>query len=192
MKEVRDWQQNRSIWIRVLEQGTGEALETWNQRIQQESFQDEQSLRDWLTAKSISGYAQTLLVMERFGYPDYFTVTGDELVEAQYADRPQLRPIFDKIVQAISQYGEVILQTRKTYVSLVGPRRTFARIQPTTKTRVDLGLRLENQEPGGRLQKSSIHPTMKLQIGLSSLEDVDDEVIDCLKKAYDENAAKGD
>jgi hypothetical protein len=188
MKQVRDWQQNRSMWIRVLEESTGEALEAWNKRIEEEKFADERSLRDWLSSKSVNGYAQTLLVMERFGYPDYITTSGDELIDAQYADRPQLRPIFDAIIDAILEYGDVILQTRKTYVSLVGPKRTFARVQPTTKTRVDLGLRLEGQQPVGRLQKSSIHQTMKLQIGLSTLEEFDEEVFEWLKKAYDENA----
>jgi hypothetical protein len=85
------------------------------------------------------------------------------------------------------ELGEVIIQARKTYVSLVSPRRTFARVQPTTKTRVDLGLRLEGQGPGGRLQPSTIQETMKLQIGLTSADQVDAEVLCWLRQAYEEN-----
>jgi len=81
----------------------------------------------------------------------------------------------------------VVVQTRKTYVSLVTPRRTFARIQPTTRQRVDLGLRLEGQQPGGRLTPSKIHETMPLQISLTSLDEVDAEVLDWLQRAYDRN-----
>ena len=58
---------------------------------------------------------------------------------------------------------------------------------PTTKNRVDLGLRLEGQEPGGRLQPSTIHETMKLQISLTSVDQVDAEVLRWLRQAYDEN-----
>jgi hypothetical protein len=29
----------------------------------------------------VTGYAQQLLVMERFGYPDFLTVTADELID---------------------------------------------------------------------------------------------------------------
>jgi hypothetical protein len=36
-------------------------------------------------------------------------------------------------------------------VSLVGPRRTFAVLQASTRSRVDLGLRLPDREPGGGL-----------------------------------------
>jgi hypothetical protein len=81
----------------------------------------------------------------------------------------------------------VTIQTRKTYVSLLTPRRTFARVQPTTKNRVEVGLRIEGQKPSGRLQPSTIHETMKLQIGLNSVEQIDAEVLSWLRRAYDEN-----
>jgi hypothetical protein len=125
--------------------------------------------------------------MERFGYPDFLLASADELIQGQYADRPQLRPIFDAIVDAAAGLGAVIIQTRKTYVSLVSPRRTFARVQPTTKNRVDLGLRLAGQQPGGRLQPSKIHETMPLQISLTTRDEVDSEVLDWLQQAYDQN-----
>ena len=91
------------------------------------------------------------------------------------------------IVDAAAGLGDVTIQTRKTYVSLVTPRRTFARIQPTTKSRVDLALRLEGRKPGGRLQASKIHETMRLQISLTSVDDIDSEVLDWLQEAYDQN-----
>ena len=65
--------------------------------------------------------------MERFGYPDFVTASADELIEAQYADRPHLRPIYEAIVAATRKLGDFVIQARKGYVSLVTPRRTFAR-----------------------------------------------------------------
>src|SRR5215210_3398497 len=185
MAQTRDWQGMKDMSARLLKERTGEDVDTWNQRIRTERFDDEQQLRAWLTEQGVTGYAQSLLVMERFGYPDFFLASADELIQAQYADRPQLRPIFDAIVAAAAGLGAVILQTRKTYVSLVSPRRTFARVQPTTKNRVDLGLRLAGQQPGGRLQPSKIHETMPLQISLTTLDEVDAEVLSWLQQAYD-------
>jgi hypothetical protein len=175
------------ISARQLEERTGQGVEAWNQRIQAEGFADEKSLRDWLAKQGVTGYAQTLLVMERFGYPEFFVASADELIAGQYADRPHLRPIFDAIIAAASALGEVTIQARKTYVSLVTPRRTFARVQPTTRDRVDLGLRLDGQKPGGRLVPSRIQETMQVQIGLTSPEQVDAEVLDWLQKAYEQN-----
>jgi hypothetical protein len=187
VRKIRDWQQNRAMWIRVLEESTGKDLDTWNRRIQREGFRDEQSLRAWLNGEDVKGYAESLLVMERFGYPDFITATADQLIEGQYAGRPQLRPVYDAIIEAVMEMGEVTIQARKTYVSFLTPRRTFARVQPSTKDRVDLGLRLDGQKPGGRLQPSTIHETMKLQISLKSVDELDAEVLGWLRQAYNEN-----
>jgi len=111
---------------------------------------------------------------------------ADELVEQQYANRRHLRPVYDEIINLAMSCGEIDIRVRKTHISLVAPRRTFARIQPT-KRRVDLGLRLENCNPGGRLELSRIHHTMRVQIGLSSRDEVDDEVQRLLIQAYSEN-----
>lgn len=187
MPTIRDWQRNREMWVRVLEKQTNEGLETWNQRILGASIEDESSLRAWLSTQGVTGYAQSLLVMERFGYPDFILATADELIEKQYADRPQLRPIYDAVILAAARCGELIIQARKTYVSLVAPRRTFARVQPAKK-RLDLGLRLENCKAEGRLEPSRIHHTMRVQIALATRDDVDAEVQRWLELAYLENS----
>jgi Domain of unknown function (DUF5655) len=186
MEKTRDWQRNREMWIRLLEEKTGKGVDWWKRRIKKEKLNDKQSLRAWLTEQGVTGYARMLLVMETFGYPDFIMATADQLINDQYADRPRLRPICDAVIEAARQLGAVV-QARKTYVSLLTPRRTFARVQPTTKDRIDLGLRLDGQKPGGRLKPSKIHETMKLQIGLSALEEVDAEVRGWLRKAYAQN-----
>jgi hypothetical protein len=52
---------------------------------------------------------------------------------------------------------------------------------------VDLGLRLEELEPGGRLQPCTIHESTPLQISFASLDEVDAEALSWLKQAYDQN-----
>jgi Domain of unknown function (DUF5655) len=187
MARIRDWKGMRDMSARLLKERTGEDVDAWNRRIKKERFNDEKTLRVWLTKQGVTGYAQSLLVMERFGYPDFFLASADELVEGQYEDRPHLRPIFNAIIDAAAGLGDVTIQARKTYVSLVSPRRTFARVQPTTKNRVDLGLRLDGEKPGGRLQSSKIHETMRLQISFTTRDEVDSEALDWLQRAYDQN-----
>jgi hypothetical protein len=48
-------------------------------------------------------------------------------------------------------------------------------------------LRLDGKKPGGRLQPSRIHETMKLQISFTTRDEVDAEALDWLKKAYDQD-----
>ena len=187
MATTRDWQDQRDMSARLLRERTGEDVDAWNLRIKKELFSDAKSLRTWLAERGVTGYPQSLLVMEHFGYPDFMVASADELIAAQYADRPELRPIFDAIVRAAAGLGEIIIQARKTYVSLVSPRRVFARIQPTTRKRLDLALRLKGQKPVGRLRPSKLHENMRLQISLTAVDEVDSEVLTWLGRAYDEN-----
>jgi len=186
MSEILDWRQEWEMRANLLEKQSGQSVAEWMQRIKQVGLDDEDSLRTWLATQGVNGYAQSLLVMECFGYPDYFTTSGDQLIDAQYADRPQLFSIYAAIVEVAEKLGATV-QARKTYVSLLTPRRTFARLRPSTRQRLDLGLRLPGEKPGGRLEPSQLNPTMKLQISFTTLAEVDAEALDWLKRAYDEN-----
>ena len=187
--ETRDWGDMRE-WMRTLVERTGATVEEWNARIAAADPPDEPALRAWLEDQGVRGYAQMLLVFERFGYPDFFTASADELIDAQYADRPALRPVYDRLVVAAQSAGEVSVQARKTYVSLLTPRRTFAVVKATTRTRVDLGLRLDGATPGGRLlaAKGLGNDTINVRVPLEAPDDVDDEVLALLRRAYEASA----
>lgn len=187
----RSWQEMREQEIKWLIERTGEGLEAWNARIKDKGFSDEASLRTWLTEQGVTGYPRMLLVMERFGYPDYLTASADDLIEGQYADRPDLRPILDAVLALLPELGQVEVQARKTYVALLTPRRTFAAVQPTTRKRVDLGLRLTPDQPSqGRLEPAPNfgQSSVTHRIGLASADDVDEEVAGWLHAAYEANA----
>jgi hypothetical protein len=186
---VRSWREVREWSAELLRSRTGEGVAVWNDRVAATGLGEEQPVRGWLADQGVTGYAQALLVWERFGYPDFMTADADELVDGQYADRPQLRPILDAVLVAVSALGPVTVQARKTCVSLVSPRRTFAAVQATTKSRVDLGLRLDDVPPAGRLlvAKNIASGTINLRIALGGPGEIDEEVLGWLRRAYDES-----
>ena len=187
---ARSWEEMRaSIQERLVRQ-TGHDLAWWNDAIAAgPGASDEPSLRTWLAERGVTGYQQMLLVMETFGYPAYLLASADELIDAQYADREDLRPILDAVVAAASALGEVEVQARKTYTTLLTPRRTFAAVRPTTKTRVDLGLRIDGREPGGRLLDGSntAGGSVNLRLPLHAVDDLDEEAVGLLRGAYQAN-----
>jgi len=190
MSEMRTWETMKTrIHAQLLRQ-TGQSVDDWNERISAQSLPDEAGLRSWLATQEVSGYPQTLLVWETYGYPDFLLASADELVDAQYAGRPELRPILDAVLGAVSRLGQVDIQARKTYVSMLTPLRTFAVVQATTKRRVDLGLRLSSTKPGGRLVsgKGVGNDAINLRIGLESVDDLDQEALDWLERAYRESS----
>lgn len=177
------------LWeIGMLQQSTGSGLEPWLARIQELDPPNERVLREWLATEGVSGYPRALLVHETFGYPDSTVRAADELIDAQYADRPALRPILDAILLYAGDLDEVSIQTRTSHVALTGPQRTFAVVQPTTRHRVDLGLRIAMPEgaPSTRLRPATeLGADFPARIPLTSASQVDSEVAAWLKHAYD-------
>ncbi|NUT52287.1 MAG: hypothetical protein HOV94_34080 [Saccharothrix sp.] len=186
-REMVDWS------VALLRRGTGEGVPEWNRRVLSSGVDNECDLRVWLRDQGVTGYPQLLLVMERFGYPDFMSasrgVPAVGLVQAQYADRPELRPILDRLLVEAALLGPMHVRTRKTYVGLVSPRRTFAVVKATTRTRVDLGLRLPDRVPTGRLEPAGSvgNATITVRIGISSADDVDDDTVSYLREAYTTN-----
>ena len=119
----------------------------------------------------------------------FLTAEADDLIAGQYRDRPRLRPVLDAVLAALPALGPVTVQARGTIVSLVTPRRTFAVVKATTKSRVDLGLRLDDTQPGGRLLPARDIGAATVRIPLTAPDEIDEEVLGWLRRAYDENAA---
>lgn len=185
MAETLDWRTFRDGEVERLLRTTGVDLETWNARIREAGLSDRASITAWLAERGVTGYSAMILRWERLGYPDHMTATAGALIAGQYADRPDLRPLYEAILQACLEVGDVTVQMRKTYVSLLTPRRTFVRIQATTRKRIDAGLRLA-AAPGGRLRPCR-QENMPVQLSFEGLEDLDDEARSWLAKAYEEN-----
>jgi hypothetical protein len=121
--------------------------------------------------------------------PGLLTPEAEGLIAGQYRDRPRLRPVLDVVLAALPALGPATVQARGTIVSLVTPRRTFAVVKATTKSRVDLGLRLDHTQPGGRLLPARDMGAATVRIPLAAPDEVDEEVLGWLRRAYDENAA---
>ncbi len=112
---------------------------------------------------------------------------ADDLVAAQYAGaKAGLKPIYDAVIAALSGLGDGLeIAPKKTYVSL-RRKKQFALVQPSTKTRVDLGINLKGKKPGGRLEASgSFNAMVSHRVRLESAKDVDANVRGWLREAWE-------
>ena len=107
----------------------------------------------------------------------------DDLVANQYKGKEALKPIHDAIIAFIEGFGsELEIAPKKTSVSL-RRKKQFALIQPSTKTRIDLGINLKGVEPQGRLEAMTGMCTHKIK--MSSLDDFDAETKAWLEQAFE-------
>lgn len=111
----------------------------------------------------------------------------DDLVTAQYAGaKAALRPIYDALVEALEKFGsDVELAPKKAYVS-VRRAKQFAILQPSTATRLDVGINLKGAMPTGRLEASgSFNAMVSHRVRVASPGDVDQQLVGWLRQAYD-------
>ncbi|MEZ5977349.1 MAG: DUF4287 domain-containing protein [Planctomycetota bacterium] len=172
--------------IANLKEKTGKTLEQWVALARKSGESKHGAIVKWLKGEHGMTHGYANLVAHSVLNPAGSAPAGDDLVAAMYAGKKAaLRPIHEALVKAAKALGkDVELAPKKTYVSLRRSKQ-FALIQPSTATRVDLGLNLRGTEPTGRLEASGSFSSMCThRVRLESPKDVDAEVKAWLKAAY--------
>ena len=171
--------------IANLETKTGKPLAIWVKLVQAEKPGKHSEIVAHLKSKHdlTHGYANLVAHSVVGGAPS----RGDDPVAAQYAGaKASLRPIYDAILAAVQKFGKDIeVSPKKAYVSL-RRNKQFAIIQPSTPTRVDVGLNLKGVTAVGRLEAAgSFNAMVSHRVRLASLKNADKELVGWLKQAYD-------
>ncbi len=109
----------------------------------------------------------------------------DPVAELYSGKKAGLKPLHDALMTVITAFGDDIeLAPKKGYVSL-RRKKQFAMIQPTTATRIDLGLILKNVPMTERLESAaSFNALFTHRVRVNTIGDVDAQVIAWLKQAY--------
>jgi Domain of unknown function (DUF5655) len=111
-----------------------------------------------------------------------------EYIDSQYAGpKAALRPIYDALAAAAAEFGDdVSIEGRGSYTPFVRGRQ-FAAIAAVTRDQVDLGLRFTEPPPDSRLQPASGPGQATHKIALRSVAEVDGQVLQLLRLAYEQN-----
>jgi len=125
---------------------TGRDLDTWVTLIREQAMgvggmTKHREISEWLKCEHGLGHNTAyILAAEALKPADYTPPTTEEIIAAQYAGaKASLRPIFERVLAYVQTLGSGIrIEPRQTYVAFAR-KSQFALIQPSTKTRVDLG-----------------------------------------------------
>lgn len=171
---------------RNLEKMTGKSLAQWASLVKKSGAQKHGEMVKWLKAEQglTHGYANLVAHEARKSAASH--ADDGDLVAVQYAAKQDLRPIYDRILQRVKSFGDdVEVAPKKAYVSLRRARQ-FAIVQPSTRTRVDVGLKLPDASAGGRLEDSgSFNSMVSHRVRVESVDQIDDELGTWLREAYD-------
>lgn len=171
-----------------LEARTGHGLEYWKAIVRAYGPGKFLERVERLKREHRIGHSTAGIIVAQADKPDdYVSPTDEELIACQYAGKESLLPIYERVAATARALGsDVELSARNTYVSMIR-RRQFGIIQPSTKTRVDVGLKLRGVEPTIRLQAAGSFGSggVTHRVSISSPKEVDPELIAWVKQAYE-------
>lgn len=174
--------------IQNLEGKTGKALPAWLKLVAKTRLAKHGEIVAHLKTEHgvTHGYAN-LIAHRALRAADGGGGDDGDLVAAQFSGKEALKPIYDALVKAVRGFGaDVEIAPKKTYVSLRRSKQ-FALVQPSTRTRIDVGINLKGVAPKGRLEASgSFNAMVSHRVRVSALEEVDAELIGWLKRAFAE------
>ncbi len=186
---AKDPKEMAAAMIANMKEKTGKTLEQWKKIAAPKKDEKHGVIVKWLKEEHGMTHGFANLVSHEVRQSAAASFDDADLVAAQYSGKKaDLRPIYDALVSAINKFGkDVELAPKKAYVSL-RRNKQFGLIQPSTATRVDLGLNLKGVEPTGRLEASgSFNAMVSHRVRLEKKSDVDKEVVAWLKQAYEKS-----
>ena len=156
---------------------TGKSLEEWHSILKATSHQKHGDLMKVLKGEyGVShGFANT--IAQLYLKPELLspnTESEDSLDTELLAGKEDITEVFKKVKAMFeSVEGQVEFSYKKTYISLRTPKKQFALLQPSTKTRVDVGLNLKGVEPEGNVEAAGSWNSMVThRIKIGSVEEL--------------------
>jgi predicted transport protein len=108
-----------------------------------------------------------------------------DILDNLYAGKKApLRPIHERLQRELDKLGPFESAPKKTYISY-RQKKQFAMIGPATNTQVEVGLNVRELTPTGRLHSVPAGQMCNYKVRLSSVNEVDAELLGWLRSAYD-------
>ncbi|TNE64480.1 MAG: DUF4287 domain-containing protein [Alphaproteobacteria bacterium] len=170
-----------------LKEKTGRTLPEWKALLAATGLEKHGDIMKLLKGEHGISHGFANFITLKFREADAASFSEDDLLASQYKGKEGLRPIYDALSAMITALGaDIEVAPKKAAVSF-RRKRQFALVQPSTKTRIDLGLKFNDRAPEGRLGPSGPFGTMcSHRVQLTDVTEVDAELQALLKAAYDE------
>lgn len=169
--------------IANMPEKTGKSLEEWIAILKTKTFTKHSEAVKFLKQEhSVThGFANTIVHLSKNDSNE-----TPDLIANQYKGKEDLKVIYDVLKKHIEAFGDDIeFAPKKAYVS-VRRKKQFAIIQPSTKTRVDLGLNIKGKDAEGALEASGSFSAMCThRVRINKDSTVNQQIINWLQEAYE-------
>ena len=181
----------KATQIENIQKKTGKSMEELTELIQSSGLSKHGEIRSMLMEELGLGYGDASMLIQFALKKDVQLIiqekglTTDEVLDEIYAGpKASLRPIHEKVMSSINQFGEFEIAPKKGYVSL-RRKRQFAMLGPATNTRIELGINIKDLETDERLLEQPAGSMCNYKVRLTDPEQVDDTIVSWVRRAYE-------
>ena len=172
-----------------IQKKTGKSWAELAAIVQQSGLSKHGEIRDMLKEKLGLGHgdANALVhaVLKSDGMRAAEGKSEDAVLDEIYSGaKAGFRPIHEKLLEEISQFGEFEVVPKKGYVSL-RRKKQFAMIGPKTNTRFEVGINAKDFKKDARLSEQPKGSMCNYIVSLTDVKEVDAELIAWIKSAYE-------
>ena len=174
--------------VKNLEEKTGRSIAEWISLANTSGYEKHGEILSHLkTTYGIGhGYANLIVHYAKQSHAGAVDNT-DDLITTQYKGKENLKPWYDKLVSEIKKLGaDVEISPKKAYVSF-RRKKQFIIIQPSVKTRLDVGLNLKNVSPQNTLEAAGSWNSMCThRVKIEAEEAISKELYQWIRQAYEQ------
>ncbi|NCP64383.1 MAG: DUF4287 domain-containing protein [Paraglaciecola sp.] len=170
-----------------LPEKTGKSLDEWKKVLAAKQLSKHADIMAYLKGECGISHGYANLITLKYRAADAGSAQPDDLVNAQYQGKDNLKAIYHILHQWMLELGsDVGVAPKKSAVSF-RRKRQFALVQPSTKTRIDLGLKFNDRAHSSRLDTSGPFGTMCThRVQLTDVQQLDEELRGFIRDAYAE------
>lgn len=183
---MTDPDQALATQLKNIEARSGQPVAHWLALIGSASLTKHGELVAWLKAEFGFGHgdANTLVHLAKRSVEPKSAAATDDPLDAIYAgNKAALRPMHEAVVKAMSALGPFETAPKQANVSY-RRKKQFALIGPATKTQIEVGLNGKGLSGSARLEALAPGKMCAYRVRLSTLDEVDAELIGWLGAAY--------
>lgn len=172
--------------VKNIEVKTGKSVPAWTKVAKGSGIEKHKELVTWLKTQGLPHMYANYIAQQTLKGGDTGTASDDPVEALFSGPKLDLRPFYDSIVDIVRGFGpDVEIAPKKANVS-VRRSKQFALLQPSTATRLDVGLILKGVKAAGRLEASgSFNAMFTHRVRITSKAEVDAELKRWLRQAYD-------
>jgi len=180
----------KATQIANIQKKTGKSLDELTNLIQSSGLSKHGELRNMLMEKLGLGFGDATNLVHfvlktdvEIAAKEKGLSTADVLDDIYSGPKVSLRPIYEKLISSIQQFGEFEIAPKKGYVSL-RRKRQFAMLGPASNTQFELGINVKNLETDERLVEQPAGSMCNYKVRLTNADQVDEIVVSWVRRAY--------